>query len=202
MKNAKILLLTAALIFLTGAVNAATVSLDYAASGSANPTIVNAPTGVNGDFSVRRCCGDPLIFNATEEYYTWSYNLSDDLDYSLADLTQIQSASINLTFRTGGDTPADDWFQIDGNVTTPFGFASNHQTYNRTFNLISLLGNSLFETLASDGTLIFRTSNDVMPYQANLTIVATQVPVPASALFMFSSVIALISGRKLKQLVY
>ncbi len=169
-----------------------TIQATYTATGNANPTPISRPVGTtvtNGDFTVRSCCGDSTLFNATEEYVHWDYILTSNPDWLAFDLDNVLKAEITMTWRTGGDTPRDDWFQMDGGVATPFGFTSNNRTYTRTFNLLSLYGPTHVANSLSDGFVRFRTSNDSFPYAATLRIEAVELPEPDTAILLMLNVL-------------
>ncbi len=187
--------LTLVLLGPIAACGAETIEGTFTATGSANPSPISRPVGTivtNGDFTVRSCCGDRTLFNATEEYVHWDYLLTSNPDWPAFDLDNITKAEITMTWRTGGDTPRDDWFQMDGGVATPFGFTSNFRTYTRTFNLLSLYGVNHVASSLSDGFVRFRTSNDSFPYAATLRIEAEEIPEP-DATFLIMLCVSLLA---------
>jgi len=197
--------LTLAYIMLLGCpvtreAGAGVISVSYSAVGDANPALVVAPIGSvrqNGDFTVQSCCGDPVIFNASEEYVSWTHDLSDAPEWDLADPFSVMSADLTLTWRTGGDTPNDDELWLNGTVATPFGFASSFSQYSRTFDLLALYGESTVSNALAFGELQFRTSNDSLPYNSTLGITTSAVPEPKSAVIVGLAVTLLVAVKRL-----
>lgn len=202
----RIFALTGAALF-SSTLTAAAVTFDLSATstGSSNPPLLQQSTYQNGDFSIERCCGDSIINNATEEYVLWEMDLSGQ--YS-GQVQAVKEASLTLVFRTGGDTPRDDEMVISsagspGILLTPFGFTTNFTTYSRTFDLLSMVGETrLITLLNADPGVRFRTSNDTFTYRAELSMrveTLSEVPVPAGLPLMATAGFAFIALRRRKR---
>lgn len=175
-------------------VSAATVNLTSSSVGDSAPPQLNQATYQNGDFFVQRCCGDPIINNATEEYVTWTMDLAGAFT---GVVESINSATLRLQFRTGSDTPRNDGLRVSNgliaSVVSPYGFTQNFRTYDTQFDLLGLFGEQfLVDLLNGQPTLRFATSNDNFTYGAQLSLSVnlqpSPVPIPASLPLLLSGI--------------
>ncbi|WP_424974322.1 hypothetical protein [Dinoroseobacter sp. S124A] len=188
-------------VAMAGAAHATPITLTGLAIGDPNPPLSTADEFQNGDFTIRQIGGlssASLINDATEETTGWSY----DLTAQLADrmVVEVTSAKLTLDVRTGGDTPANDPFRLDGfEIANPFNGPANFDSFTTTLDLLDLFGEDrLLRSINNDGLLKFGLGNDstVSRGALSISVVVPPIPLPASAGLLLGA-LALIGGARI-----
>ena len=93
-------------------------------------------------------------------------------------MNSLDSLILNMDYRTGGDTPADDGLVINGaGQANMFGFANTFSNYSVSMNLLDHFSAiDILNTIKASGELEFFFGNDSSPYLATLDISGSYTP--------------------------